>query len=217
MGKINRKKAVNMDVDQLSHSVLERIKEQSGEGAPERFLRGELRLTDATPQKWTDENNAIRFSVTSHGRTLDGWFDFLTEKGREIHGKNEDILGGHYNEHLINFLKENFKPTKGITTEVVILKGSGFALPVDDLILSCLKTSRKFLMLSIEEALLIFEKFTQEEFDHMIGFFFSRVLIPTGDEGLDGNLVLVPDGEIITDYASARLKWPSEGIAFKVS
>ncbi len=65
---------------------------------------------------WTEENGIIRFSVTSDGTTGPAWIKRLEKKGFRI------------GDHARSILKsKDFKPTSGITTEVVVLKGMLFS------------------------------------------------------------------------------------------
>jgi len=109
------------------------------------------------PQGWREEDGVIYFSVTSDGTTGKKWIKRLEKKGFRI---------GDYAKSILN--SPEFKPTSGITTEMVVLKGELFS---DDKRttknIRAEANKRKFTKPNAEVACLIREKFTDEELEEM--------------------------------------------------
>jgi hypothetical protein len=109
------------------------------------------------PTSWREEDGVIYFSVTSDGTTGEEWPKRLASNG---------FLIGDYSK--IIFRSKDFKPTKGVTTEIAVLKGILFADA--DRITKKIRADadrRKFGKPNAEVACLIREKFTDEEIEAM--------------------------------------------------
>jgi hypothetical protein len=77
-----------------------------------RFLRGDLVVSDPN---WHESCSVISLSVTSDGTNGPGWIRRLKEGGFSISESAESAL-----------LSDDFVPTKGVTTNIRILKGGMF-------------------------------------------------------------------------------------------
>lgn len=86
------------------------VKKLGGSEMALRFLRGELSVSEPI-RSWREEDGVIYFSVTSDGTTGDGWITRFESKGFRV---------GKYAKRALRSL--DFKPTKGVTTEVAVLK-----------------------------------------------------------------------------------------------
>lgn len=140
------------------NAMTKKMKDQFGEGAPDRFLREELVLCE-TEKTWIEENGIIRFSVTSNGMTGKEWIDHFNAKGIKMTGKSEFILKSKdFNDQV----------TKGLTTQIAVLKGGLFSNSGRNTRSIIRKRSGMNLSnLSLETACLIREKFTDKEFERM--------------------------------------------------
>jgi hypothetical protein len=87
------------------------VNKLGGEDAAERFLRGELVVSEPKC-KWREENGVIRLSVTSDGTTGPQWIERLESLGLRASDSAKQVLNS-----------KDFVPTSGITSEIVILKG----------------------------------------------------------------------------------------------
>src|SRR3989344_8863779 len=96
------------------NAMVKMLKKQAGEDGPERFLRGEVTVSEPI-RSWREEDGAIYFSVTSDGTTGEDWIKCLEGKGFRV---------GDYAKQVLR--SPDFKPTKGLTTEVAVLKGMLF-------------------------------------------------------------------------------------------
>src|SRR3989344_3005062 len=65
---------------------------------------------------WREENGVIYFSVTSDGTTGGQWIARLEKRGYRL---------SDYAKRMLR--SPDFKPTKGVTTEIAVLKGMLFA------------------------------------------------------------------------------------------
>ncbi len=114
-------------------------------------------VTKAEAKAWKEKDGVIIFSLTSDGTTGAEWIERLKKKGSEVQIETKKIL-----------LSEHFKPTRGITTEIAVLKGELF---VDgqrsDAAIKGEAGKRKLKTLNMENACLIREKFTDGEVEAM--------------------------------------------------
>ena len=132
------------------------VKKLGGHEMALRFLRDELSVSEPT-RSWREKDGVIYFSVTSDGTTGEEWIKRLERKGFRV---------GDYAKGIL-FLRD-FKPTNGVTTEVVVLKGMLFK--DDDRIMKKIHAEankRKFKKPNAEVACLIREAFTDEEIKAM--------------------------------------------------
>lgn len=132
------------------------VNKHGGEEGIARFLRGETCVTENV-KKWREQDGVIYFSVTSDGTTGEEWIARLDSKKYEIETCGKSFLRS-----------PDFKPTKGVTTEVAVLKGMLF--DHNDRITCKIRAkaeTRKFENLNDETACLIREKFTDKELEEM--------------------------------------------------
>ena len=115
-------------------------------------LKRMLRKDSAPVRTRRDEDGIIYFSVTSDGTTGEGWITRLEAKGFRV---------GNYAKQLLR--SYDFQPTKGVTTEVAVLKGSRWH--DDDRITKKIRAEAfkmKFASINAEMACLIREYFTDQ-------------------------------------------------------
>lgn len=127
-----------------------------GEEGVARFLRGETSVTEPA-KSWCEQDGVIYFSVTSDGTTGEEWISRLESKKYNI---------GSYAKSVLR--NKDFKPTKGVTTEVAVLKGMLFE--DNDRITKKIRAEaegRRFEKPNAEIACLIREKFTDKEIEEM--------------------------------------------------
>ena len=108
-------------------------------------------------RKWREENGVIYFSVISDGTTGEEWIKRLENKGFRISDYAKQVLRS-----------PDFKPTSGVTTEIAVLKGMLFA--DNDRITKKIRAEagkRKLMKPNAETAIIIREKFTDEELKAM--------------------------------------------------
>lgn len=143
------------------NAIVKLLKKQAGEDGPERFLRGEIAVSES-PRSWREENGVIYFSVTSDGATGEQWIGRLESKGFRVSDCAKSILRSR-----------DFKPTS-VTTEVAVLKGALFTDNEritsnirDKAYAGAFTKGRKLSDPNAELACLIREKFTDEEIEAM--------------------------------------------------
>ncbi len=149
-----------------------------GEEGVQRFLRGETTVVEPT-RSWREQDGVIYFSVTSDGTTGPEWIKRLEKKGFRISSYAKSVL------HL-----KDFRPTKGITTEVAVLKGELFQ--DTNRVTSKIRAEadkRKFTKLNAEVACLVREKFSDEEIKAMGLVLIIAMHEPVKDSG--GNPILL--------------------------
>lgn len=132
------------------------VKKLGGRDNVLRVLRNELTLSEVV-RSYREEDGIIRFSVTSDGTSGAGWIECLEHDGYNV---------GDYAKQLL--LSPDFKPTKGITTEIVVMKGSLF--PNNERITRNIRaeaSKRKYVTPNPEVASLIRVMFTDKEIEDM--------------------------------------------------
>ena len=132
------------------------VKKLGGHEMALRFLRDELSVSELI-RNWRERDGIIHFSVTSDGTTGEEWIKRLESKGFRVGGYAKDML-----------FSKDFKPTSGVTTEVVVLKGMLFK--DDDRITKKIRVEadkRKLEKPNAEVACLIREAFTDEKITAM--------------------------------------------------
>ncbi|MFH1046781.1 MAG: hypothetical protein V1738_00620 [Patescibacteria group bacterium] len=97
------------------NAIVKILKKQAGENAPERFLRGELVVSEAV-RVWCERDGVICFSVTSDGTDGEGRIARLEGKGFRM---------GKYAKKILR--SPDFVPTCGVTYDIAVLKGELFA------------------------------------------------------------------------------------------
>src|SRR3989338_5494643 len=90
------------------------VKKLGGHDSALRFLRGELTVSELI-RNWRERDSVIYFSVTSSGTIGEEWIKRLERKGFRVSDYAKGML-----------FSRDFKPTNGVTTEVVVLKGMLF-------------------------------------------------------------------------------------------
>lgn len=111
--------------------------------------------------KWREKDGIIYFSVTSDGTTGPQWFKRLENKKISVTGHAQSVL-----------FSDDFKPTRGITTDIAILMGKRFKHKnnyCDSRKILAEGDRRKLLRPNAEVACLIREKFTNEEIGNSMG------------------------------------------------
>ena len=89
------------------------VNKLGGEAQAERFLRGELVVTE--PVRWREQDGVIYFSVRSDGTTGPQWIERIMKQDFRMDGNIESVLRS-----------SDFKPTIGVTYEIAVLKGMLF-------------------------------------------------------------------------------------------
>ncbi len=87
------------------------VNKLGGEEAAERFLRGELAVSESQ-RKWREEDGVIYLSVTSDGTTGPQWIERLEAAGNRV---------SDYAKRLLR--SKDFAPTSGVKYEIAVLKG----------------------------------------------------------------------------------------------
>lgn len=182
-----------------------------GEEGAERFLRDELEVCE--PKRlWREQNGVIYLSVTSDGTTGSKWIERLEKKGFRMSDHAKRILHS-----------PDFKPTNGITTEIVVLKGMLFN--DDERITKKIRTEanrRNLTEPNAEVTCLIRETFSDKEIEAMGLWWVIAMHKPIKDS--DGALGLLgayrsDDGYwLYADYDNPNNRWSRVyGFAFVVS
>src|SRR3990167_9065355 len=129
--------------------------------------------------KFIEKDNVIYFSVTSDGTTSEDWINRL---------EGNDFRVGDYAKQV--FRSPDFKPTKGVTTEVAVLKGMLFE--DNDRITKKIRAEadkRKLSKPNAELACLIREKFTDKEIEAMGLWYIVAMHEPINDSDGDPSLL----------------------------
>jgi len=161
------------------NAVVKLLQKQGGEQGVERFLRGELIVSEPS-RKWREENGMIRFAVTSDGTTGEEWIARLEGKGFQV---------GKYAKQVLR--SAELKPTSGVTSKIAVLPGSLFE--DSERITRNIRTEadgRKLGKPNPEVACLIREMFSDAEIEAMglwwIVAMHEPILDSDGDSGLLG-------------------------------
>ena len=127
-----------------------------GLGLIKKVLRGELVISEPVRQ-WREKEGVIYFTVTSDGTTSPDWGKRLEKKGFRLSKCAKDVL-----------CSPDFKPTNGVTYQIVVLKGTLFT--DSDRITRKIRAEadrRKLEKPNAEVACLIREIFSDEELEAM--------------------------------------------------
>lgn len=118
-----------------------------------KFLRGELAVSPPLPS-WYERDNVIYFNVISEGVEGVDWITRLEGKGFRVGDGAKQVLRS-----------SDFKPTKGVMTEVAVLRGDLYSEDNDRITknICYMAAQRGLTMPKAEIACLIREKFTDEE------------------------------------------------------
>lgn len=132
------------------------VKKLGGHDGAIKFLQGKLTVSEPT-RSWREQDGVIYLSVTSDGTTGPEWIKRLEKKGFCLSDYAKSVLRS-----------PGFKPTKGVTTEIAILKGMLFE--DRDRITSNIRdlaTQRKLTTPNAEVACLIRENFSDKDIEAM--------------------------------------------------
>ena len=160
---------------------------------------------------WTEKDGVIRFAVKSDGTTGPQWIKRLKEKGFRLSRWAEDVLNSR-----------DFKPTKGVTTEVEVLKGELFS--DSERITRNIRADadkRKLATPNAEVACLIREMFSDEEIEAMGLWCIVAMHEPIKDSGGGAYLLAARRGDngpwLSTFYGKPDNEWDRDtGFAFAV-
>jgi hypothetical protein len=209
MGNNNESVSFRFTAGQLN-AIVKLLQKQAGEDAVERFLRGELTVSEPV-RSWREQDGVIYFSVTSNGKTGEEWIAYLEGKKLEV---------GKYAKSVLR--SSDFKSTSGVTTEIAVMKGILFADQVR--ITSHIRDEaerRKFTKPNAEIACLIRDKFTDKEIEAM--GLWAIVAMHDPIEDSDGDLRLLGADRNVNDYdlhafrGGPGSRWDREdGFAFSV-
>ncbi len=203
--------AANYTLGQFNAAVKLLQKQSGHEDAFERFLRGELTVSEPV-RRWREENGVIYFSVTSDGTTGEEWIARLIGRGFRV---------GDYAKSVLR--SADFKPTSRVTTEVAVLKGSLFT-DSERITKKVRKEAerRKFGKPNAEVACLIREMFTDKELEAMGLVWIVVMHEPINDSDGDPTLLYAVrrgDGSWLDTYwVNPDNKWfLGNGFAFSLS
>ena len=132
------------------------VKKPGGHDGAMKFLRGETTVSEPT-RNWREQDGIIYLSVTSDGTTGPEWIKRLEKKSFCLSDYAKSVLRS-----------KDFKPTKGVTTEIAILKGMLFE--DNDRITHKIRTfaaERKLTAPNAEVACLTRENFSDEDIEAM--------------------------------------------------
>lgn len=132
------------------------VKKLGGHDGAIKFLQGKLTVSEPT-RNWREQDGVIYLSVTSDGTTGPEWIKRLEKKGFRLSDYAKSVLRS-----------PDFKPTKGVTTEIAILKDMLF--DDRDRITSNIRdlaSQRKLTTPNAEVACLIRENFSDEDIEAM--------------------------------------------------
>lgn len=169
-------------------------------------------IVNTSTRAWREEDGVIYFSVTSDGTTGEEWIKRLESNGFAVSQGARDML-----------CSPDFKPTKGITTEIAILKGTLFE--DGDRITTKIRAEadkRKLSKPNAELACLIREKFTDEEIEAMGLIWIAAIHEPIKDSYCSPRLLHATRDHIgrwlDASYDSPDATWGrAHGFAFAVS
>lgn len=184
------------------------VKKLGGHDGAIKFLQGKLSVSQPS-SNWREQDGVIYISVTSDGTTGPEWIKRLEKKG---------FRSSDYAKSELR--SPDFKPTKGVTTEISILKGLLFE---DHDRITCnirdLATQRKLTTPNAEVACLIRENFSDEDIAAMGLIWIVTMHEPIKDSDGDPSLL----GASWSDGGRWLDTWPGSrwnrdsGFAFVVS
>jgi len=160
-------------------------------------------------EKWREVDGVIHFIVTSDGTTGEQWITRLEKAGKKNSKEAKYILRS-----------PDFKPTSGVTTEIVVLKGMLFS--DDNRITANIRAEadkRGLTVLNAEAACLIREMFTDQDLADMGLYWIVVMHEPINDSGGNPSLLNANrngDGSWLSAfYGNADNRWNrDDGFAF---
>ncbi len=183
-----------------------------GEKGVDKFLSNKLVVVEPAC-RWREKNGVIYFSVTSDGTTGEEWIKRLEKKGFRV---------GDYTKNVLR--SSDFQPTKGVMTEVAVLRGILFTS--SNRTTSKIQESankRKLQKPNAEVACLILEMFSNEDLKAMdlcwIVVFHEPIKDSSGSSRFL-NICHEYDGRrwLNSYYSKPNNKWHSDGgFAFATS
>lgn len=187
------------------------VKKLGGHDGAIEFLQGKLTVSEPT-RNWREQDGVIYLSVTSDGTTGPEWIKRLEKKGFRLSDYAKSVLRS-----------PDFKPTKGVTTEIAILKGMLFEHR--DRITSNIRdlaSQRKLTTPNAEVACLIRENFSDVDIEAMGLIWIVTMHEPIKDSDGDPSLLSAHrsgDGRWLgAYYGESDCRWDREdGFAFVVS
>lgn len=159
------------------------VKKLGGHDGAIKFLQGKLSVSEPT-RNWREQDGVIYLSVTSDGTTGPEWIKRLEKKGFRLSDYAKSMLRS-----------PDFNPTKGVTTEIAILKGMLFE--DNDRITHKIRTfaaERKLSAPNAEVACLIRENFSDEDIEAMGLIWIVTMHEPIKDSVGDPGLLLANRG-----------------------
>lgn len=140
------------------------------------------RIVSKSMLRWREEKDVIYFSVTSDGTTGVEWISRLERRGFNVSFSARAVLDS-----------DDFKPTKGVTYEIAVLKGLSFA-EVDrtNKNIGIQARARRLRKPNVEVACLIRENFSDKEIKAMGLFVILTMARPIRDS--EGDLCLLGAG-----------------------
>lgn len=187
------------------------VNKLGGEEAGDRFLRGELTVSEPV-RRWREQDGVIYLSVTSDGTTGPEWITRLEKKGSRLSKWAKDVL-----------ISPDFKPTRGVTYEIAVLKGMLFE--DSDRVTKKIRADaerRNLTKPNAEVACLIRENFSDEEIEAMGLWRIVAMHEPINDSDGDPDLLSAGRGGggrwLSADYFGPDCGWDREfGFAFVAS
>lgn len=194
-----------------ANAIIKLLKKQAGEDGPERFLRGEITVAEPA-SAWREQDGVIYFTVTSDGKSGSEWIAHFKKKGDRVSG---------YAKQLV--CHRDFVPTKGVTYQVAVLKGTFFS--DKDRVTKKIRSEadrRKFSKPNAEIACLIRDKLTDAQIEAMGLIWIVTMHEPTKDSGGSPRLLAAHRDDfgrwLGACYDSPGYQWGREdGFAFVVS
>lgn len=93
------------------NAMVKLLKKQGGEDGPERFLRGELTVSELV-RSWREQDGVIYFTLLpTDGTAGPQWIERLEKKGVQLSKWAKGVLNS-----------PDFKPTNGIISNIAVLK-----------------------------------------------------------------------------------------------
>lgn len=195
-----------LDADSLQENVVANAKKAG------RQFTAFLRAGAVMPPRWREESGVIRFRITSDGTTGSEWTNRLEKGGHQVTDYAKSVL-----------CSPDFKPTKGVSTEIAVLKGEFFR--DEDRTTEKIRAEagrRKWNKPNAEAGCLIREMFSDEEIEAM--GLWAIIAMHDAIADSDGNPVLLGASRYY-DYYRLRAcygrpdrRWlRGNGFAFAVS